>query len=183
MSGSALFFCLRCPAADSVHNSRVERSEIVSYTNYGLHTADVAATRLLLFMNYPRPRPRPSTASPLTRTGTCCNDERLPRVPELQLRRRSKSYARNCSFGSCSISFPPSRVKTLVFTSTQDLIRRRHESHKTIVELQSPTRVSWNRTSAPDGADCILVFVHASVLIDDDDIMTRIIIWKVVLPH
>ena len=72
----------------------------------------------------------------------------LPRLPRLQL----KSSARNCSLGSGSISFPPSRMKTLVFTFTQDLIRRRHESHKTIMELQSPTRDSWTRTWATDGA-------------------------------
>ena len=49
---------------------------------------------------------------------------------------------------------PPSRVKTLVFTSTQNLIRQRHESHTTIMEQHSPTRESWNRKWATDGAIC-----------------------------
>ena len=63
-----------------------------------------------------------------------------------------RNIARNCSFGSDSKSSPPSRVETLVSTGTQDLISRRHEWHKTIMELQSLTRESWNRTWATDGA-------------------------------
>ena len=46
------------PVADNVHNSRAECCEVVSYTNYGLHTADVAATGVLLLQNHSRPRPR-----------------------------------------------------------------------------------------------------------------------------
>ena len=64
-----------------------------------------------------------------------------------------------------------------MFTSTQDLIRRRHESQKTIMELQSATRESWNRTWATDGA------IAHGVLIDDDVMITRITIWRVLLPH
>ena len=39
-------------------NWRVGCNEVVSYTKYGLHTADVAATGVLLLQNYSRPRPR-----------------------------------------------------------------------------------------------------------------------------
>ena len=45
------FFLPSLPVADNIHNSR---SEAVSYTNYGLHTADFAAG----ILNYSRPRPR-----------------------------------------------------------------------------------------------------------------------------
>ena len=58
MSGSALCFCLRSLSQTIFHNSRVECHEVVSFTNYGLHTADVAATDVLLLQNYSRPRPR-----------------------------------------------------------------------------------------------------------------------------
>ena len=40
------------------HKSLVQCSEVVSYTNYGIHTADVAATCVLLLQNCSRPRPR-----------------------------------------------------------------------------------------------------------------------------
>ena len=36
--------------------TRAFLSEVVSWTNYGLDAADVAATRILLLQNYPRPR-------------------------------------------------------------------------------------------------------------------------------
>ena len=35
------------PVAGNIHDSRVEFSEVVSYTNCGLHTADFAAILLL----------------------------------------------------------------------------------------------------------------------------------------
>ena len=44
------FFLPSFPVADIIHNSRVQCSEAVSDTNYGLHTADVAATGILLFL-------------------------------------------------------------------------------------------------------------------------------------
>ena len=56
----------------------------------------------------------------------------LLRLPQLQPRRRLKSYARNCSFGSGATVWPLSRVKTLVFTATQDLIRRQN-NHRAAV--------------------------------------------------
>ena len=52
-------FCLpSLLVADSLHTSRVECYEVESYTNYGHHTADVAATSVLLSRNHSRPRPR-----------------------------------------------------------------------------------------------------------------------------
>ena len=38
--------------------SHAQCSEVVSHTNYGLHTADFAASRMLLLKNHSRPRPR-----------------------------------------------------------------------------------------------------------------------------
>ena len=54
------FFLTSLPVADNVHKSRAQCSEVVSYTNYGLHAADVAATRILLLQNYSRPRRKQS---------------------------------------------------------------------------------------------------------------------------
>ena len=45
------------PVANNIHNSRAKISEGVSYT-YGLRTAYVAATGVLLLQNCSRPRPR-----------------------------------------------------------------------------------------------------------------------------
>ena len=36
----------------------------------------------------------------------------------------------------CGLAWPPSKVMIVVFISTQDLIRRRHMPHNTIMELQ-----------------------------------------------
>ena len=35
-----VFFLTSLPVADTVHNSRTQCSEVVSYTNHGLHTAE-----------------------------------------------------------------------------------------------------------------------------------------------
>ena len=64
------FFLTSLRVADNVHNSHAQCSEEVSYTNYGLHTADIAATRNVLLQNYSRPRPRLATVCPFFRTGT-----------------------------------------------------------------------------------------------------------------
>ena len=62
------FFFPSLPVADTVHNSRVLCSEVVSYTRFGLHTADFAATSVLLLQNYSRPRLRLPTDCPAFRT-------------------------------------------------------------------------------------------------------------------
>ena len=98
-----------------------ECSEVVSYTNYGLHITDFAASRILLLPNNSRPWSWRTTDSPTFRTGTAATT-----ATAAVTRRRLKSYARN----SGSMAGPLSRVKTLVFTGTQDLSRRRHESRK-----------------------------------------------------
>ena len=55
----SLRICSVClPVADNVHNSRAQCSEVVSYTNCSLHTADSPAPRILLVQNCSRPRPR-----------------------------------------------------------------------------------------------------------------------------
>ena len=62
------FFLPSLPVADGIHNSRVLCSEVVSNTNYGLHTADVAATGILFLQNCSRPRPRLTTTRRTTAT-------------------------------------------------------------------------------------------------------------------
>ena len=64
-------------------------SEVISCTDYGRHTAEVAATRILFLHNCTRPRPQRTTALSCIHNWYC-NDARLPRRPELQPRRRSK---------------------------------------------------------------------------------------------
>ena len=52
------------------------------------------------------------------------------------------------------------------------------------MELQSPTRESWNRTWDTIGAIAYKgLAYYVSALIDDDDIITRITSWRVTLPH
>ena len=46
------------------------------------------------------------------------------------------SHTENGSFGSGISPSSPSRKENFVITGTQDLIRRRHKSHETIMELQ-----------------------------------------------
>ena len=60
------FLLTSLPVAHSVHNSRAECSEVVSFTNYGLHTADFAASGSVLLQNYSRPGSR--------RTHDSCRD-------------------------------------------------------------------------------------------------------------
>ena len=57
------------PVAHNVcsHNSCAKRSEVVPYTNYGLHTADFAG--ILLLQNYSRPHSRRTTDCSASRTG------------------------------------------------------------------------------------------------------------------
>ena len=52
------FFLTSSPVADNAHNSRVQYSGVVSYTNYGLHTADFDAPGFLRLQSSSRPRPR-----------------------------------------------------------------------------------------------------------------------------
>ena len=66
MSGSALFFCLPCLSQTISQLARL-MSEAVSYTKYGLHTADFAASRILPLRSYSQPR---TTDCPTFRTGT-----------------------------------------------------------------------------------------------------------------
>ena len=141
------FFCLRCLSEAICTTRALNVLRQYSYTNHGLHTADFAATGILLLQNFGLGLQLTVPHSELVLL-----QRQLPRLPRLQPRRPSESYARIFSFGSGPVAFPPSTVKTLVFSGTQDLIRRRHESHKTIMELQSPTRESGNRTWATDGA-------------------------------
>ena len=145
LSGEWLgFFLPSFPVADNIHNTRVLCSEGYPTPT----TVFILPMLLLLAFCFYRTAHDVGLGLQLTVLDSelVLLQRQLPRLPQLQPRRQSESYDRNCSFGSGSISFPPSRVKTLVFTSTQDLIRRRHESHKTIMELQSPTR------EATDGA-------------------------------
>ena len=64
------FFLPSSPVADIIHNSQVKCFEVVSYTYYGLHTADFAATSILLQQNYSHPGLRLATACLASRTGT-----------------------------------------------------------------------------------------------------------------
>ena len=50
--GSALLFCLRCLSQTIFTIRAFGFYEVVSCTNYGLHTADVATTGILLLQNY-----------------------------------------------------------------------------------------------------------------------------------
>ena len=61
------FFLLNSlPVADNIHNSRAWCSDVVSFTNYGLHhAADVAATRILLLPPTTRKRPDRDGAGPV----------------------------------------------------------------------------------------------------------------------
>ena len=146
------------PVADNVHNSRVWCSEEVSHTNYGLHTAEFAATGVLLLQNYSRPCPR--------LTADCLHSElvllqrQLPRRPKLQRRRRSKSYARTA----------PSVLALWLGRRGG----RRHsisQAHK----ISSDDAMSRTKQS--------YWLLSREALVDDDDIITRTIIRRVVFPH
>ena len=121
------------PVADNVHSSRVLCSEVLSYTNYGLYC------RFLLLLAFCFYRTTHDLGLGLQlivlHSELVLLQRQLPRRPELQPRRRSKSYARNCSSGSGSVAWPPSRVKTLVFTSTQDI---------SADDAMSRTKQSWS---------------------------------------
>ena len=65
-----VFFLTSLPVGNNVRNSRGECSEVVSHTNHGHHTADVAATGILFFEDCSRPRPRLTTACPSSSPGT-----------------------------------------------------------------------------------------------------------------
>ena len=127
------FFCLRCQSHATFHDSRAKCSDVVPYTNCGLHTADVAATGILLVQKCSRPRPRLTTDCPTFRTGTAATTPGCRDCHGCNRDDDRRNSARNCSIGSGS-----------VFTSTQSLIRRRRE-------LESHMGYGW--------CDCMLVIV------------------------
>ena len=169
------------PVADNIHNSRVSCAEAVSHTNNGLPIADLTATGILLLQNCSRPRPRLTTDCPTFRK--ILLQRQLPRLPRLQTATtigelRSKLLLR---FWLCGLP----AVEGEGHSSS---LRHKVSSD----DAMSRTKQSWNcshqrvRAGIAHGLRMVRLHVgdcHVRVLIDDDDTITRITIWRVVLPH
>ena len=103
MRGSVPFFFLpSLLVADNIHNSRAECSEAVSYTNDG--PLPILLLPAFCFYRTAHDLGLGVNCVSCVHNWHCCNDERLPRLPERQPRRRSKKLRSVTSLASVVVA-------------------------------------------------------------------------------